>query len=424
MRYLFVAAAKDIRRRLADPAAFAIWIGLPLLLGGLLSFINSDDAAPPRATVLVVDEDDTFSSGLLLTALERAPTLELQTVSIDEGRRRIDDGDATALLVVPKGFEQAVFDASSASAGSSVSARAAAELTLVTNPAQQILPGIVEETLEIVVEGVFYAQQIFGQALRRISDTAGPGPPSNEDVAAIAVEINREAASLQNVLFPPAIALTVVRAAPEQAGPSLSFGQLFFPGMLFMSLLFIAGGMAGDIWEEQQMGTLKRALSTAQSARRLLAGKLVAGIVMMTVIGSVALAAGTVLFDLAWWRVPAALAWSVFAGGALLALFTPLQMLASSQRAADMLSSTILFPLMMLGGSFFPFDYMPAWMAAVGRWTPNGLGVARLKDLLYGDVALAPIAISMAIAALGIGVPAAAAFLFSARRLRGRFAVL
>lgn len=416
MRYLFVAAAKDIRRRLADPAAFAFWIGLPLLLGGLLSFINGDNAAPPRATVLVVDEDDTFSSGLLLTALERAPTLELQTVSLDEGRRRIDDGDATALLVVPKGFEQAVFDASS---DSSTPAGLTAELKLVTNPAQQILPNIVEETLEIVVEGVFYAQQIFGDALRRIADSRS-GPPSDVDVAAMAVEINREVTSLQNVLFPPAIALTVARSAPERTAPSLSLGQLFLPGMLFMSLLFIAGGMAGDIWEEQQMGTLKRALATPQSARRLLGGKLAAGIVMMAVIGAVALAAGAVLFDVAWWRVPAALAWCVFTGGALLALMTPLNMLASSQRAADMLSSAIIFPLMMLGGSFFPFEYMPAWMGAVGRWTPNGLGVARLKDLLYGDVALAPIAI----AALGIGVPAAAAFLFSARKLRRRFAML
>ena len=410
MRYLFVAAAKDIRRRLADPAAFAFWIGLPLLLGGLLSFINDDNAAPPRATVLVVDEDETFSSGLLLTALERAPTLELQTVSLEEGRRRIDDGDATALLVVPQGFEQAVFDASPA---------LAAELKLVTNPAQQILPNIVEETLEIVVEGVFYAQQIFGPALRRIAD-AGSGPPSDVDVAAMAVEINREVTSLQNVLFPPAIALTVARAAPERTAPSLSLGQLFLPGMLFMSLLFIAGGMAGDIWEEQQMGTLKRALATPQSARRLLAGKLLAGIVMMTVIAFVALAAGALLFDVAWWRFPAALAWCVFTGGALLALMTPLNMLASSQRAADMLSSAIIFPLMMLGGSFFPFETMPEWMAAVGQWTPNGLGVARLKELLYGDPALAPIAL----AALGIGVPAAVAFLFSARKLRRRFAVL
>src|SRR6188508_2374378 len=183
MRYLFVAAAKDIRRRLADPAAFAFWIGLPLLLGGLLSFINADDGAPPRATVLVVDEDGTFSSRLLLTALERAPTMELQTVSLDEGRRRIDDGDATALLVVPKGFEQAVLDASSASSSSP----SQAELTLVTNPAQQILPNIVEETLEIVVEGVFYVQQIFGSALRRLAD-AQSGPPSDVDVATMAVE--------------------------------------------------------------------------------------------------------------------------------------------------------------------------------------------------------------------------------------------
>jgi ABC-type uncharacterized transport system permease subunit len=71
----------------------------------------------------------------------------------------------------------------------------------------------------------------------------------------------------------------------------------------------------------------------------------------------------------------------------------------------------------MLGGSFFPFEAMPAWMAAIGVWTPNGLGVARLKELLYGDVSSA----ALAMAAVGIGIPAALAFLGSWRRLR-RFA--
>ena len=409
MRYLLVAAVKDIRRRLADPAAFAFWIGLPLLLGGLLAFITDDGSAPPRATVLVVDEDDTFVSGLLSTALGRAPTLDLQPVALDEGRRRIDDGDATALLVVPAGFQQAVLDGAST-----------AELTLVTNPAQQILPGIVEETLEIAVEGVFYAQQIFGPTLRSVGDAAGLGPPSDGDVAAVAVEINRQLARLQSVALPPVIALSVVREATEPARAALNIGQLFLPGMLFMSFLFIAGGMSGDIWEELEMGTLRRALSTPQSARRLLAGKLVAGAVVMTVIGSVALAAGALWFDIAWSRVPGALAWCVFAGGALWALLTLLNMFASSQRGADLLSSTIIFPLMMLGGSFVPFETMPPWMAAVGQWTPNGLGVARLKDLLYGDAAPLP----LAVAVLGIGLPAAAAFLLAARRLRRKFAVL
>src|SRR5687768_163123 len=186
MRYLLVAAAKDVRRRLADPAAFAFWLGLPLLLGGLLSFISDGGGTPPRAMVLVADEDDTFVSGLLPTALARAPMLDLEAVTLDEGRRRIADGDATTLLIVPAGFQQAVLDETSS-----------AELTLVTNPAQQILPGIVEESLEIVVEAVFYAQQIFGPVLRRIQP--GGGPPSNADVAAISVEINERLAGLQNV---------------------------------------------------------------------------------------------------------------------------------------------------------------------------------------------------------------------------------
>src|SRR5512134_141601 len=125
MRYQLVAATKDIRRRLADPAALAFWIALPLLLGGLLSFISGDGGAPPRATVLVADEDGTFVSGLLRTALAQAP-LDLEPVELDDGRRRIDDGDATALLVVPAGFQQTVLDGVSS-----------AELTLVTNPAQQ-----------------------------------------------------------------------------------------------------------------------------------------------------------------------------------------------------------------------------------------------------------------------------------------------
>jgi ABC-type multidrug transport system permease subunit len=409
MRYLFVAAAKDVRRRLSDPAALAVWVGIPLLLGGLMNLVAGDDGAPPRARVLVADQDGTIVSTLLTTAIGRAEIIDLQPVGLDEGRRRIGDGDATALLIVPTGFQEAVFD------------RASSELVLVTNPAERILPGIVEEALEIVVEGVFYTQRLFGPTLNRIASGAPPGTPSDTDVAAISVEINQQIARLQNVVIPPAIRLKVVRDTPQaQPGPSLNFGQLFLPGMLFMSFLFIATGMSVDIWEEQRLGTLRRALTTPLSAVQLLGGKLLAGIVLMTVIAFVALAGAVALFGIAWTRVPAALAWCSFAGGSLIALMTLLQMLASSQRGADLLANTVVFPLMMIGGSFFPFESMPAWMAAVGRWTPNGLAVVQLKDLLYGDVARGP----LLVAVVGIGVPAAAAFLLAGRRLRGKFATL
>ena len=43
-----------------------------------------------------------------------------------------------------------------------------------------------------------------------------------------------------------------------------------------------------------------------------------------------------------------------------------------------------MFPLLMLGGSFFPFEAMPRWMAGIGTVTPNGWLLLRLRALIDG----------------------------------------
>ncbi len=406
MPFILVSALKDLRRRLADPAALVIWIGIPLLLGGLLNAVTGDGGPAPRARVLVVDNDNTAVSRLLLAGGGGGTgnPIELEAVTLADGRRRIDNGDATALLVLPRGFQDSVFNDTPA------------QLQLVTNPSERILPAIVQGALEIGVEGVFYLQRLFGPALRQMAAGSG-GAPANADVAAISVQINEQIRQLQGVLLPPAIRLDVHIEQPAGAPPP-TFGQVFLPGIVFMSFLFIAQGMSADIWREKLRGTLRRALTTPQAAWRLLAGKAVAGAILMTAISLVALAGGVAFFGVAWTRVPLALLWCAFAGTSLIAFMTLLQTLASGQRAAEMLGSLVVFPLMMIGGSFFPFETMPAWMAGIGQWTPNGLAVLRLKDLLFG----APDVGQFATAIAGIGIPAALAFTLAVRRLRGRFA--
>lgn len=408
MTFILVAALKDVRRRLADRAALAIWIGLPVLLGGLMSTI-SGDSGPPRARILAVDRDDTvLSRGLLLIGGSGGGSgnaFEVEEVTLDEGRRRIDEGDGTALLVVPQGFQRSILEGTPAT------------IELVTNPAERILPGIVEEALDILVEGAFYLQRVFGPTLRALTSGASSGPPSNAEVAALSIAINERLIQLQDVLIPPAIELDVRVENPQQ-GDQLSFGQVFLPGILFMSFLFVATGMSVDIWTEKARGTLRRVMTTPQSASRLLAGKLVAGAILMTGIALAGLLAAVAFFDVAWWRVPLALGWSVLAGTALIALLTLLQTLASSPRGGEMLSTVVVFPLMMLGGSFFPFEVMPGWMASIGQWTPNGVAVVRMKELLYGSPSLPLLAASAA----AIAIPASAAFLLTARRVRGTFA--
>jgi ABC-type multidrug transport system permease subunit len=132
----------------------------------------------------------------------------------------------------------------------------------------------------------------------------------------------------------------------------------------------------------------------------------------------VALVASTAIFGVAWTRLPLALLWCMAAGTALLALMTLLHVSATSERGANMLSTIVVFPLIMIGGSFFPFEAMPAWMAAIGQWTPNGLALVRLKEILFGQPAAGP----LLLAAVGIGVPAGLAFILTVRRLRGTFA--
>lgn len=270
----------------------------------------------------------------------------------------------------------------------------------------------------MLVEAVFYAQQLFGEEIRRIADSGGDaGGPADADVAALSVAINARLRQLEGVLLPPVMRVEVRREEVAAAGTP-NFGQIFFPGIVFMSILFVAQGMSLDVWEEKKRGTLRRVLTTPQPAAALLAGKLAAGAALVGLVVLIALAAATVLFDVAWTRVPLALAWCTFAAAALLALLTLLHMAAASERGAHLLSNIIVFPIIMMGGSFFPFEAMPAWMAAVGRWTPNGLGVVRLKEILFG----APSAGVLLLSAAGLGVPAALAFLAAVRRLRGPFA--
>ena len=409
MRFVLTAAMKDIRRRLADPAALVMWVGLPIVIGGLMSLLSSGNGPTLKARLLVVDEDRTLISGLVASAGQQgqlAEMLQVEKVDAAEGRRKIDAGDASALLTIPKGFQDAVLNDRPVT------------LSLVKNPAQTILPGIIEEALRMLVEAAFYVQRLFGPALRSISTTAsGETAPSDDTVAAISRMFNQRLHALETTLVPPVVSLET-KAIKTDPAATEDFWSLFLPGLLFMALMFAAQGMSLDLWMEKTSGTLRRTLSTPQYAAAFLGGKLVAATVVMTCAVTAALILAVALFHVPVARAPIALVWAVYAGGALFCYLVLFQSISGSMRGGQLLSNLLVFPLIMVGGSFFPFEVMPAWMARIGRWTPNGLGVAHLKQILFGRLDPA----ALALAAAAIGVPAVLAFFLCVRRLRGPFA--
>lgn len=408
MRFVAIATLKDLRRRIADPAALAMWLGLPVVIGSLMALIGGSNGGPPKARVLLVDLDQTFVSRLVGMAggsSQLAEFLEIETVSEEDGRRRIDAGDANVLLILPKGFQEGVLR------------EQPTELTLIKNPSQRILPGIVEEGLKMVVEAAFYAQRLFGEPLRQIADSVSGGAgPSDTLVATISQSINQRMRTLGTTLSPPVLTLDSGGVAEAQA--SFNFGAMFMPGLLFMAVMFTAQGISNDIWIEKTHGTLRRTLSAPQGAGAFLAGKIAAGVAVMAAATLLAIALGIAGFGVPLSRAPLALVWASYSGAAILCMMTGLQLISTSARGGQLLSTMVVFPLIMIGGSFFPFETMPAWMAGVGRWTPNGLAVLETKKILFG--AIDPGA--LAIAAIGVGVPAIAIFLLSVKRLKGAFA--
>jgi len=412
---LFTASlAKDLRRRLADPLALVFWFGIPLLVAGLLGLVSGGGQGP-RGRLLLADADEGLVGFVIAGAVRQPPLatfFALERVSEAEGRAELAAGRASALVIVPAGATDAILN------------ERPVTLSLVTNPSQRILPAIVQEGLEMLVEAVFYLQRLGGDTLALVRERRGTrGLLEDERVARISVDLNQRLRRLEPVLFPPVLTLAAEPAAgegePAAASGALDIGRLLLPGVLFMALLFVAQGTSDDIWEEQRQGTLRRAVSAPGSVLAFLAAKLASGAAIAAGASLVALVAGVALFGVPPLRAVAAWPWSVFGGVVLLCLFQVPQLVATTRQGAGLLSNLIVFPLMMVGGSFFPFEMMPAWMARIGRWTPNGQAVARLKDLLAGSADPG----ELAVAVMAMGAAAVLALAISARLVRRRFEV-
>ena len=402
MRFLLSAARKDLLRIKNDWPALILWIGIPLMVGGLLVLVFGGDASP-EARLLVADRDGTLAGRLVTGGFQQGPLADLvvvEPVEPEEGRGRMEEGDASGLLVIPEGFGSALLNGERAS------------LELVTNPSQTVLPEILEETLDIELEAADVLRRLFDDPIDQIVSAPDLDDfPADSAVASIAAAFNRSGEEASAWLLPPAIELEM--AAEE--GEEFDFARAFFPGMLILAILFMASGLSIDLWNERRQGTLERALVAPGSAGWLLAGKWLAGSAALAIVSAIGLVAGRWLFGIEVANLPLAFLWLTLVGLALLSLFTVVQVLAQSERAGNVLVNAVTLPLAMLGGSFFPFEAMPDWMASLGRLTPNGWALVRLRSLMDGAIEPGVLATSMAAA---VGLALVLGWLVS-RRLRG-----
>ena len=361
MGFLFATFKKDLARWRQDYVNLSTSTGLKVL---------GDDGGP-MGTLLIADLDDTLVSGVVAAAFgqdELSGLLGTKMVTVDEGTALIEAGDASGFLIIPAGFQDALINDTPV------------VLTLKTNPSQTILPGIIEDITGVLLDAGFYLQAAFGAEIAEITDTTELTEPTDLVVSGIAVKIQNKIAKLGPMLSPPLLDLTIVE--PPPAEPQPDYALLFLPGVVLMALMFSAQGLSADFWAERESGTLRRLVSTPGLLSGFVLGKALAAGVIMGFIGGATLLLGFLYHDLVWNKLLPSVLWIAFAGIGLFAWFSALQMLLPTSKAANLFTTILVFPLLMMGGSFFPMEALPDWLAAIGRLSPNGFVVEKLSGEL------------------------------------------
>ena len=407
MNFLVASVKKDLARWTRDRSAMLIWLGLPFLIGGLITSMMDGGAGSPTGTLLIADEDDSLLSGFVVGEYSQEQLGELlvvEQVSAEEGEARINEGGASGFLTIPAGFQDAFINETPVT------------LTLQTNPSQTILPGIIEDVTEVLLDAGFYLQRLLGPEINRIADSDFDGAPTNAFVAGISVDIQGKINKIVAKTDPLIIELEVVEPPPAEPRPD--YALLFLPGIILMAVLLAANSLAADYWVERDKGNLRRLVSAPGVLTGFVAGKAVAALAVMGVLGTVTLIIGFAYHGVAWSKFASSLLWVSLGGVGLFAWFAAIQMLFPNNRAAMLMTTLLLFPLMMAGGSFFPLAALPGWIADMGRLAPNGFIVDRLSDELTAANAWS-IDLQSWLILLGIAVSGLA---LSALRLRTGFA--
>ncbi len=94
---------------------------------------------------------------------------------------------------------------------------------------------------------------------------------------------------------------------------------------------------------------------------------------------------GFIYLDISYEKYFASLAWLALTGPVLFALLSLIQVLAPSKKSGGLISTLLMFPLLMVGGSFFPTETMPKFISSIAQYTPNGRVIEPLKGYLIGD---------------------------------------
>lgn len=395
MRRLLLILGTDVRRHLKSPVAILIYMAIPMVMTALIGIIFAPDEEGntlPRIPVALVDHDKSVASKLLLGMFDADQMKKMFEVTVTDeadGRKRMEKGRASAMIVIPEKFTMDLLDARTTA------------LTVVKNPAEQFLPDVVEELVNTVAVMLSAAVQAFAaeaKGIRALLEAPVEAVPWDR----LGPELGRaqkKVSAAAKYLNPLLVGIAAEEVKPANAKPSFTRTDLFsimLPGMAVMFLLFIVQTLMRDIISEREDGKLRRMMTTPLRPMELVGARLLGGWVMGVAVLLVMVAVGTLIFKAYWGNFGVFLLLGAAASFWTAAFFGLFSALVRNRNQAGALGAPIILAFSLFGGSMMNPEAMPKALKAVGVGTPNRWFIDGARIVREGGFPLIPILVLVA----------------------------
>ena len=359
----------EMRRRWRDPLSLITWMAIPFFMVMLMVLVfGPGGGGLPRITVLLVDQDGEILSDFLGSALDSprmAEFFEVRPVEMDEARRLMDLGRASALVVIPEGFSRDYLG------------NRPVTLKVWANPQETLLPKIAVEAVTFLADA--------GELLRAVLEPVASGlfdlDPATRPSLVEVLAVTRASYELldrpetQRVLDFESTPVMLHHPGEDSPQTRAEVVGWFAPGMVALALLFLCNGQSQELQEDLIQGRLMRAWSFPSHpwvALGAKAGALVlsAGLSGLFLVTALSLALG--------WQPgrPWLVALHTLAtAAAFTGLALALRSLTRSAEVGGAAASGVMVGLGFLGGCFVPTVFLPSFLQHLADFIPTGWAV-------------------------------------------------
>jgi len=383
MKKLFLIGIKDLKLMFRDRAALTFMLLAPFLLTIGMGFVtgrfSGSSSGLSDIPVVIVNLDNEQLGNTLAEVFSSAELANLMepTASSDPeaARHLIDSDEASAAIIIPKGFTQSIIPAAGTMFDPNYVQPEPVQIEVYTNPSRPTSAGVVKAIVDEFVSRIEEGRTSRMTSMVQLMASGLINPQDLESEAG---------GPFQNVGETASSVISLRKNVEGTEAVEFDLLSYFAPGMALMFLMYTVSYGGRSILAERAQGTLPRLMISPTHTSQVLGGK-VLGIFFMGVAQvGILILASSVFFQVKWGDAPGIIVLILAAVFGATGWGTLITAFARTPAQVGSTGSALMLIFGILGGSFVSLEQFPPFMQTISRITPNAWGLDGFTTLALG----------------------------------------